>query len=333
MVRPVASSAGVHCRGYSRGLERALTDFGADSSFGAAVQKVKKHYGIQVPQAAVRRTTEKHAAAMAAEQQLASELPAGGVARVIAETDGCMVPVVQIVTREGETDKRKLRQVEWKEARLSLARKDGATTKHYQATMQGVAQAGAQLLDCVVRVGAGQQTQIHCLGDGARWIIRQVAEKLGVRASYLTDFYHVSDYLAAAAEVIAGKEQKRAWLKQQQQHLTENQVGAVLAALRPHLESAGVEEAQAPVRGCERYLVNRLEYLDYQGAIAAGLPIGSGVGSGEIESGHRCVIQARLKISGAWWTQEHAEQMLQLRVVRANGEWQSYWERVRQAAA
>ncbi len=306
-----------------------MVDFGADDSFGEAVQKLKEHYGIEVRQAAVRVITESHAQAMREEQELANQLPESGVAQVIAETDGCMVPVVQIVDREGETDKRKLRKVEWKEARLSLARTDGATSKHYQATMSGVAHAGAQLLDCVIAVGAGQQTQIHCVGDGASWIVRQVEEKLGARASYLTDFYHVSDYLAASAEAIVGKSGKKEWLKEQQQRMKENRADAVLAELRPHLEGAGVADDQARVRVCDRYIVNRLEYLDYQRAIERGLPIGSG----EIESGHRCVIQARLKISGAWWKEENAEKMLRLRVVRANGEWHSYWDNVRQAAA
>jgi hypothetical protein len=35
--------------------------------------------------------------------------------------------------------------------------------------------------------------------------------------------------------------------------------------------------------------------------LAAGLPIGSG----EIESAHRYVIQNRLKIAGAWWKMEN----------------------------
>ncbi len=53
-------------------------------------------------------------------------------------------------------------------------------------------------------------------------------------------------------------------------------------------------------------MVNRLEQLDYQGAIKEDLPIGSG----EIESAHRYVIQERLDLAGAWWTLEKAEQML-----------------------
>lgn len=138
--------------------------------------------GSKCRRAAVRVITQEHAEAMHAAPQVADQLPAGGVAAVIAQTAGCFVPVVQTIAREGETDRRKLRKVEWKEARLALARTAGATAKHYQATMRGVAHAGAQLLDCVVAVGGGQQTHIHCVGDGARWIIRHVAEKLGARA-------------------------------------------------------------------------------------------------------------------------------------------------------
>jgi hypothetical protein len=67
----------------------------------------------------------------------------------------------------------------------------------------------------------------------------------------------------------------------------------------------------------------------YKDAIARNLPIGSG----EIESAHRYVIQKRLKLSGAWWTLDNAAAVLALRVARANGRWLSYWQRCRQAAA
>jgi len=61
----------------------------------------------------------------------------------------------------------------------------------------------------------------------------------------------------------------------------------VMAALSPHLEAADVLDPEAPVRQCHRYLSHRRDQLDYQDAIARNLPIGSG----EIESVHRCVVQ------------------------------------------
>src|SRR5215470_19990322 len=45
-LRPFSGAAGVKCRGYSRRLQRVITDFGADVSFGRVPQKLKEHYGI-----------------------------------------------------------------------------------------------------------------------------------------------------------------------------------------------------------------------------------------------------------------------------------------------
>ena len=68
------------------------------------------------------------------------------------------------------------------------------------------------------------------------------------------------------------------------------------------------------------------QYMDYAGARAAGLPIGSG----EVESGHRHVLQKRLKIAGAWWREPNAEAMLHLRAARANYDWDKYWSEIEQ---
>jgi hypothetical protein len=55
------------------------------------------------------------------------------------------------------------------------------------------------------------------------------------------------------------------------------------------------------------------------------LPAIANLGSGEIESGHRHVVQQRLKLAGSWWKESNAEKMLGLRVARANQLWQRYW--------
>jgi len=62
--------------------------------------------------------------------------------------------------------------------------------------------------------------------------------------------------------------------------------------------------------------------LDYPSAKAAKLPIGSG----EVESGHRHILQQRLKIPGAWWKIETADEMAHLRVLRANDRWNELWQ-------
>jgi len=326
LLRPFSAAAEVVCRGYSLGLQRVLTDFGADHSFAQAAAKVREHYLIEVPISAARNHTQKHAAQIQESEPPPASLPVGGVAQVIAETDGCLVPIVKIAAK-GPKDRRKRRLLDWQEARLSLAYRAGSLEKHYRATLHEVEVVGQQLLTCAVRAGAGQQSQIHCVGDGAAWIVRQVEDRFGEQGSYLIDFYHVSEYLAKAAAAITRAPQR--WRKRQQERLKGNRVGKVLEELGAHLEEEGDDDEPAPVRACWRYLSNRLENLDYQGAIAAGLPIGSG----EVESGNRSVIQARLKRSGAWWKEENAEGMLALRTLRASGQWESYWNDLRQAAA
>jgi hypothetical protein len=98
-------------------------------------------------------------------------------------------------------------------------------------------------------------------------------------------------------------------------------VQKVIQALEPHLEAESTPGEHAPVRNGHRYLNNRLDCLDYPRALELGLPIGSG----RIESEHRHVLQARLKKAGPAWLPIHADQIAQLRVLRANHQWQSFW--------
>ena len=321
-MRPFVEGAAIHCREYSQPLQRVLTDFGAEESFGKAVERLKEHYGIEVPSGAVRKATEHHAEAMLKQQQVLKELPAqGGQSQIIGEMDGSMVPLLA-VKENASGDRRKTRTVSWQEARLALARVPGSVTARFGATMGSADQAGDQLSDCVIRLGGGLKTKIHCVGDGASWIAEQVERCFGRQGKYLIDFYHVSQYLAAAAESIAPNKQRQ-WLHRQQDHLKSNRLKPVFKSLAAHLESSQATAAEAPVRACYRYLSNRAQNLDYRRALKEGLPIGSG----EIESAHRSVLQERLKLAGAWWKRDNAEKMIALRIKRANNEWQSYWQR------
>lgn len=134
----------------------------------------------------------------------------------------------------------------------------------------------------------------------------------------MVDFWHVSDYLAQAAKAVAPKANKD-WLHEQQGKLLGNEVQPVLRCLENNLEP--LQQEVAPVRSAYDYIKERKDQMNYAWAKAEDLPIGSG----EIEGGHRHVIQERLKISGAWWLEKTAEWMLQLRVRRANNDWEKYW--------
>ena len=70
-----------------------------------------------------------------------------------------------------------------------------------------------------------------------------------------------------------------------------------------------------------RYLTNKAPYLDYPSALAGGWPIATGV----IEGACRFLVADRLDITGARWGLAGAEAVLQLRAVRANGDFDDYW--------
>ena len=331
--RPFCLSAGLKGRAYSLPLQRRITDFGADASFSRAYEKLKEHYGISIPVSSIRRITECHAENMKGSEQLRTDIPNGkGVECVIAEVDGTMIPIVDTfekTDKEGSPiDKRKTREVRWTEGRLALAHPKGSVSPHFGATLGDQDEAGNQLAHCAILVGTGEQSKVHCVGDGASWICEQVDRIFGPQAEFLIDFYHLCDYLAAASKRCA-PDHPSAWLEEQKQRMKENNAFDVLNALKPHIEPEPVPDKDAPVRKCYRYIKNRPGQFDYKGTLEADLPIGSG----EIESAHRYVIQERLKIAGAWWKEDNAQNMLSLRTLRANNNWDQYWDSFYKKAA
>jgi hypothetical protein len=321
-MRPFSAQAQIKARQYSLPLQRALTDFGAEESFVKAARRVREHYGIEVSANAARVHTLIHAKAIGAVKH---EAPSQPVKTLITEMDGCMLPIVETVA-DAQADRRKGKQLSWHEARLCCARDKNKADCVYGATFGSVNVAGLLWREVACAAGLDVETHVHGLGDGAKWIVSTFIDQFGAgkdsQATYTVDFHHVSDYLAAAAQVVAPHRNKE-WLHEQQAHLLENRVNPVLGALKQGMEPP--DQKEAPVRSAYGYITERQEHMDYAGARAADLPIGSG----EVESGHRHVLQKRLKVAGAWWLIRHAEAMLQLRTVRANQDWDNYWSEIR----
>ncbi len=323
-------------RQYSRRLQRIVSDFGIDHAFNQVSDKLQEHYGISIPTSCARRITESHA-----QQSLVhlEQWSSGGKASafIVAEMDGSMVPIVEYDAeqrseslgdnREGIGDKRKQKHLCYREYRLGLAHQAGSKTLRYGGTFEGVNNAGLMLRYCVEQVGFDTDSHVHVVGDGAQWIADQVEQQFGAQGHYLVDLYHVCEYLSDAAEAICSSDciqGKRDWIEEQKTALKSNQLSQVLRQLLPHVEAPDIPDEQAPIRCCYRYLHNRSDQLDYKHALEKNLPLGSG----EIESAHRYIVQNRMKIAGAWWKKDNAEAMLSLRICRANGHWEDYWKQV-----
>jgi hypothetical protein len=313
-LRPFYQFTGIQHRDYSHRLQRVMTDFGAEESFKGASARIKEHYGMEVNSEAIRQQTLHHGKAIGA----IAPAPHPAAKELVTQMDGSLIPVVQSA-KSG--DRRKNKTLVWREVRVCCARAAGKDGPVYGATL-GTLESCSLLWEQTARsAGFNPNTYVHGVGDGAPWILEKFKENFAEQGQYLLDFYHVSEYLARAARAIAGEKKALAWVRRQQDRLLNNQTPKVLRSLSQHLESEN--QSETPVRDAYRYINQRRANLDYQGSRERNLPIGSG----EIESAHRHLIQKRLKLSGSWWKETNAQALITLRTARANQCWETYWSK------
>ena len=278
---------------------------------------MKEHHGVDISQSAVAKVTLKHAerATKLLDNQPVRDVADEKTAQLILEMDGGMVPLVQT---DGPGDRRKNRQVSWSELKVGVIQRLGEEAWKYACSFKSANDLGDRMITLLERefnwLG---NSQLHAVGDGALWITEQLERIAGTKVKYLVDMYHLCEYLAEAAT---------AWtidVKKETHRLKERfkngQVTKVKQKLRKYAKEYPEHEG---LRQCLQYITNRPGQFDYDKAIEKGLPIGSG----KIESTHRHLIQARLKKPGAWWRRDHAANMANLRVLRANNGWESLWQ-------
>jgi len=325
-VRSLPKCLVINNRGCSQALQRVLSDFGLEHSFAQAAARVREHYGFAINKSAVASQSHKHARAIRALQDArkpVGALPAHGAKSITAEADGTMIPTVTC-QRTAKGGRKRL--VEYREVRLCAARCKGSATAHYEAGLRGVEQTGNLLGQAARAGGWGLDSHLHGVGDGAEWIRDQFQRLFGGQGRYLIDFFHLCEYLAEASQS-CNPDKPALWMRTQKKRLKSGHANKVIQTLEAHLEHESIPDELAPVRRAHRYMRNRPGNFFYDQAIAENLEIGSGL----IESGHRHVLQARLKIPGAAWSIDSADAFAQARAFRANGQWDSYWKRNRAA--
>ena len=250
-LRPWPARLGVTPRGRSRRRERVRTDFGCEHSFARAADSVLEHYGFEIGVSAVRDATLAHA--QRAREHLAEQyaqpfrvLPKVGAAHLIAEADGTMICTVSPGPRKGK------RPRQGQERRLVAAPAQDRATTVEGATFGSVEATGRRWGHVTREAGWGLNSRIHTVGDGAEWIQLQSREVFGEQARFLCDFFHVSEYLGAAAPVCRPG-QPDPWRRTQQKRLKSGAVPQVMAALAEHLEAEATPDQEAPVRAGHRY--------------------------------------------------------------------------------
>lgn len=155
--------------------------------------------------------------------------------------------------------------------------------------------------------------------------LHKQAEQRNVPLTIVVDFIHVAQYVWKAAAALFPDQEP------QQDHWTRSHLLEVLRG-KASLVAAGMRRSatrrrmaapeRKPVDECADYLLHYSPYLQYDQALAAGVPIATGV----IEGACRHLVQDRMNLTGARWSLTGAEAVLRLRALRSSDDFDAYWK-------
>jgi hypothetical protein len=306
----------------SPGLLDGVIQLGMTLSFPEAATLFTHFTHVPISAETVRRWTERagvvqeraEVAAVVALEATQPDPPAGP-ARQFLSADGAMVPLVG---------------GQWAEARLLAL---GSIETNSNGTPQTTALsyfgrlADAQTFSRIAtletpRCGTATAGTVVAVTDGAAWL-QEFIDLHRPDAIRILDFPHALEHLSSAAQAVYGLGTAAAseWLGTQAHTLRHGDPTKVLAALRTLASTAATPEAHASVTRCFAYLDQRRAQITYAEFADRGFPLGSG----SVESGHKRVVQARLKGPGMHWTRTAVNAILALRGVNQSGRWLTVW--------
>jgi hypothetical protein len=174
------------------------------------------------------------------------------------------------------------------------------------------------------RGGANAHTVV-AVQDGAQWI-QSFIDYHCPQATRVLDFAHAQGYIAIVGRAIYGPETDafRQWYGQMSRQLgrqpPQRTINELRLLQRQHPDHPEGETIELAIR----YLEKREPMLDYPRFRRQQIPIGSG----NVESAHKVVMQQRMKQAGMRWAEESVNPMLTLRTALCNQTWKATWQEI-----
>ena len=324
--RPVRDLGLTH-RSRTPALQRALTDFGIEDSFGLASSRFEEHYGWEIHRTSLLRVV--HAVAddglAYVEHRLAEEPEdVEPAAILLVEMDGCELRTGTMGSPH-PTERtpvrglpRRKRPTEWRDVRLAFCRDlHDDTDKTFVGGMSPFAEVVDQLHAAALHRGLSYRTLVATVLDGGNGLREAIEARFG-DCIVVLDRPHVSQHLHDVAKHMGLADKERfAWVSRVLGDFYDGRVADVFAELNAY-RGPGEPRVQRFLKHLWRFQ----DAVEYGFAHHFGIP----QGSGEIESAHRYVPQKRMKLAGACWHPDSMNRMLALRIIRANGWWGDFWD-------
>jgi len=350
---PLDESLGV-VEGCTPVLARLMCRAGALEPYEEASQSLEAYCGLQIEGRRIQRLIQRlgpEFAQWTRSQPAPDSLPAQAIFYVEADGTGVPVRPEETVGRDGKgpdgqgtTREVKVGAVftqtppEKPAARVKKTAKktrDGkkappetrwertAGSTRYVTTTGNAQEFGQQLRDLAQRKGMALAWLVVFLGDGAAWVW-ELARVCFPFAKLILDFYHASEHVGLLTEILFGKDtpkakaRRKAWVKVLKNK--EHGVDQIIRRAEASMPKRGKARGKA-IKALAYFQNNRdkMRYWEYQ---AQGLFFGSGV----VEAACRTVVGQRLKQSGMFWGLPGAHNILDIRCVLENHQFEEFWK-------
>jgi len=324
---------GIEHEGRSHAVNRALSDFGIEESCGQAAIRFKEHYNYDIGSSAVARATKDSAslAEIYMKKRLEEPVFADGDQdaefdeSMLVELDGCEIRTALFEQIEDCRERtsvygnpKKVKIVNWRDVRIGFARSLEDDEKTFVGGMDSYPVVVGQLRKAALMRGMGPETNVIAVADGGIGI-KEELERQFPNIQFILDKTHVKDHLFDTAEALGiPRDERASWVYPRLESISEGYVGRTLEELK-RLHSENKNDRLKRLIG---YLERFCDSVNYDSFKDKGYPIGSG----EVESAHKYIPQKRLKIAGASWRPDSINPMLALRILRADGYWNDFWE-------
>lgn len=172
-------------------------------------------------------------------------------------------------------------------------------------------------------LGAAYAQQVEFISDGADWIWERVdrlvsqAEIPPEKLVLVLDFYHASEHLWKAVCLCPGLSKKECTTlyKKLRHTLRHDSDGA--QQIIDDLKSRRKRDHGKKMKKALAYFEKHLTHMTYVDFDEMNLP----VGSGQVESAVRRVVNLRFKAPGSFWKEDHVEPLMHLRAYFKAGRW------------
>jgi len=348
---PLDAELGLGKDSYSDFLRELHDELSVHIPFAKEVKIVNRFLGIRLSTRCAQQFVEIDAADAEAYYKQKSPPPVEEEASVLAlQADGKGVPIIKasankdkVRLKRGEARSRKKavtataiytiqpapRSVD--DVMASLLKEGETKTdlnrsrpqhKQIWGTLQGKDAALDRLQGEVEkRMGDHNQHRVM-LCDGDKSLQNHLATRFA-DFTLILDFIHAYEYLWQVANTLYGEDDpnRQLWILKQTRRLLNGQAYSLAIAFRQLAQERERSASQQKIlRKVANYFENNQAYMDYAAYLQKGWPIASGV----IEGVCRHFVKDRMELSGMRWSIDGAENLLYLRAVAENDDWEAY---------